>query len=140
MSRSILCSIFVVAIAALSAPLQAQEVAVSVPVPVVMDSQPVGPAIEQPIFMLAAPASMAEMVTVGVTATAESSFEIQTQEAAGGGIKNFFFGTQRRTSNTLMIGGVAFAGIGVGVVKGEVGALMGVVGLLASIGGLYLAF
>jgi hypothetical protein len=39
-----------------------------------------------------------------------------------------------------MIGGVALAGIGVGVVKGDIGAIMGMAGLFSTIGGLYLAF
>ena len=79
-------------------------------------------------------------IGVGFRATEDHELLALGAQEAQGGVKGFFFGTRRRTSNTLMIGGVGLALVGVSVVKGHAGAIMGMAGLLSSIGGLYLAF
>jgi hypothetical protein len=73
--------------------------------------------------------SQADLLMFGMPASAPAA-----------GVKDYFFGTRKRSSNTLLIGGVGVGLIGVAVVKGNAGALLGVAGLLTSIGGLYLAF
>jgi hypothetical protein len=87
--------------------------------------------------------AMATRVTLGVAATPGLSVELPlalAQDSNDGGVHDFFFGTQRRTSRTMLIGGAATSIVGVGVVKGEIGAVMGVLGLMSCVGGLYLAF
>jgi hypothetical protein len=123
----------------------AQESVQSFPAAVAVESQPIPAA--APTVIVSAQSNvalsgvpLAASADVGVSnANGSPATPFSVQEAEGG-LKGFFFGSRRRTSNTLMIGGVALAGIGVGVVKGDVGALLGIAGLLSSIGGLYLAF
>ncbi len=141
MKRGLACCLFVVAFAALLRPASAQEVAAPTSAAVVIDSIATAAPAPSTTQVPSAPSSFAGRVTVGVSPVIHSSTGAQAQDAAAeGGIKNFFFGSRRRTSNTLMIGGAVVAGIGVGVVKGEVGAILGVLGVLSSVGGLYLAF
>ena len=140
MKRGLFSLSFVVAIAVIgnavsASVVHAQEVAANAfRTPVTIDS--VAPA-STSAAESQKPHNAAEPGALGMAPTIHSSAESQ---AADGGIKGYLFGTQRRASNTLMIGGVAIAGIGVGLVKGEVGAVLGVIGLLSTVGGLYLAF
>jgi hypothetical protein len=126
----------VLAFSAAESPLAAQDGG-TLPAAVAPDSISV-----QVVPQQAPAAGAPERAVVGLDYTA--SFQNDSTSAsfqeAGGGVKGIFFGTQRRTSNTLMIGGVGLALLGVSVVKGHPGALMGVAGLLSSIAGLYLAF
>jgi hypothetical protein len=138
MKRSLFCGLFVAAFAAFSHSVPAQEAPASVAA-VKSDSASKSPEVTGVAQVPVAPRSLAEVSSLGVAPTINTSASIQGQSSEGG-VKNFFFGTRRRSSNTLLIGGVALAGIGVGVVKGEVGAVLGVMGLISTIGGLYLAF
>jgi hypothetical protein len=83
--------------------------------------------------------------TVGVarqnlTESELSAWELTALQDSTSGIKGFLFGTQRRKSNTFIVGGIVTSAIGVGVIKGHGGAIVGVGGLLMSIYGFYLMF
>ena len=138
MKRSHFCCLFVLAVAAPTIPAAAQEVSSPASAVIAGNSAlalPVAPG--QPVTAIR---STAELFPIGASYS-PGAVDLQAPaQEADGGIKAFLFGNRRRTSNTLMIGGVTVAAIGVGVVKGEVGAAIGVLGLVTSIGGLYLAF
>jgi hypothetical protein len=81
-----------------------------------------------------------ERITIGVARYALLPDSAAMQDSTPGGLKGYFFGTRKRASNTLLIGGVGVSLIGVGVVRGHAGAILGVAGLLSAIAGMYLAF
>ena len=126
------------AFAVISTTASAQVARVESTVPVVPDSAVVSATPAAPTASLAMAA--VGRSSVGVQYTAAATASLATQDSTSGGIKNFLFGTQRRKSTTFLVGGVALAGIGVGVVKGHPGAIMGVAGLLSCIAGMYYLF
>lgn len=83
---------------------------------------------------MTAPTLLVARAPLGVT------IEAPVQDASSGGIKETLFGTPQRTSRSMFIGGIGIGLLGIGVVKGDVGAAMGVAGLLGVVGGLYFAF
>jgi hypothetical protein len=91
------------------------------------------------------PISFADRPVVGasrfsISAPDAPDFGAAAMQDSTSGIKGFLFGTQRRKSNTFIVGGIATSLIGVGVIKGHGGAIIGVGGLLMSIYGFYLMF